>query len=188
MTTSKHLKNRATSAKRTATALRQLGSETHSLAVADIGVLLTAAAIVERIAAKAEADATTKKAAEQKYQRDHKAALEKIKPAVEALATETTLQKVAMARCKLHFTENLTRSLGKSITAKELKWDLEYWSYQAKSDICADGAYYVATGKTTVDKFIEDVRGKYNDVIGNPMTASIAQRFDTAIASLEQAA
>lgn len=73
-THSKHLANKASTAKRTASSLRSL-AEFNGLDAAGRGALLTAARIVDSMAAKTSKEAKAKKAAEDKFERAYKAAL-----------------------------------------------------------------------------------------------------------------
>jgi len=173
------IKNHSSTAKRTASALRSL-VESLDMNIADKGVLLTAAQIVDTISIRKAREAKEAKFKEEKYERDEKAARSKIHPAISAIPCGTIGEKVAAALLTSQYKGYLVKALHND-TPKELAWDLDYWSSQSKQDSEAHLAFCVATGKTTIDQAIESLRIKLQDVTQSAETASLTARFMTAL-------
>lgn len=185
--TGKYLKDRAANARRSATTLRQL-AESMELSIADRGVLLTAAAIVEGVATQTARLGKERKASEEKFERDIRAARAKIKPAIDALPGATVLDKVAVTCCIQHFNDHLLRALRDDKSPSDSTWSLNYWYDQAKNDIAASLAYAVVTKKVTVESVIADLVSKHREAVANTATIRIAERFESAIHPNKEAA
>lgn len=185
--TGKYLKDRAANARRAATTLRQL-SESSELCLADRGVMLAAAVIAEGIAARDAKLGKERKASEEKFERDLRAARAVIKPAIDALPAATTLDKVALTCSIPHFSRHLLRALRDDKKASDSLWSLNTWHDQAKNDLVAGLAYSVIAKKTTTDAAIADLRSKYQASLVTPETIRLAERFESAINPTQEAA
>jgi len=185
-TQSTHLKNAASTAKRVSSTLTSLANQ-GDLSIADRGVLLTAANIVASIAIKNGIDARTAKANEDKYNRDYKAALARISPAIKALPCQTIPEKVAIACLRNHFSGYLTKGLLQP-TLREIQWELDYYTETSISDSAASAAYWVATGKGSVEQAIKDLQGKHQEVTNDARVIELAARFVKALEPAMQVA
>lgn len=173
------LKNRGAVAKRTATALRSIADD-NVFDIADRGVLLAAAKIVDSYGCRKAKEAATAKAEEAKYERDNKAARAKIEPAVRSLPNQSIAEKVALACMRLGYSGYLVRSLSQP-TPREIQWELDYYSQQAASDTIANAAYWVATGKGSAEQAIKDIQAKHIAIAEDPATKALAARFIEAL-------
>lgn len=180
------LKNRGSVAKRTATAIRSI-SDDQVFDIADRGVLLAAAKIVDSYGHRKANEATAAKSEEAKYERANKAARAKIEPAVRSLDCKSISDKVAIACLINHFYSNLTRALNQP-TQREIQWELDYFAQQSISDTIANAAYWVATGKGTAEQAIQDIKAKHLEVKTDQKIQAIAARFVRALQQAEQEA
>lgn len=180
------LKNKGSVAKRTATAMRSIADDP-AFDIADRGVLLAAAKIVDSYGYRKSKEATAAKAQEAKYERDNKAARAKIEPAVKALDCKSISDKVAVVCLINHFYSHLVRALNQP-TQREIQWELDYFAQQAISDTIANASYWVATGKGSAEQAIQDIKAKHLEVKTDPKILAIAGRFVRALQPTEQVA
>lgn len=180
------LKNRGSVAKRTATAMRSIADDP-VFDIADRGVLLAAAKIVDSYGYRKAKEATAAKAEEAKYERDNKAARAKIEPAVRTLDCKSISDKVAVACLRNHFYSYLVKTLNQP-TQREIQWELDYYAQTSISDTISNAAYWVATGKGSAEQAIQDIKSKYLEVKTDPKILAIAARFVRALQPSEQVA
>lgn len=178
------VKNKSSAEKRTATALRTLASATGT-APADAAVLAKAAAIVERYASQHAKEAKAKKAAEEKWARDYSKALATIEPQVKALIGTSTLEQVvaavAMARYRI---DSLRKSICEAKTAKDLKWDIDYWTNDGITYMVDASAAAMARGQRTADEALAIVRTGLDKGRTDPVLIALAKSVDAALARL----
>lgn len=180
------LKNTGSAAKRTASVMRSIADDP-VFDIADRGVLLAAAKIVDSYGYRKAKEATAAKAEEAKYERDNKAARAKIEPAVRALACESISDKVTITCLRNHFYSYLSRALNQP-TQREIQWELDYYAQTSISDTIASAAYWVATGKGSAEQAIQDIQSKHLEVKADPKIIAMAARFVRALQPSDQEA
>lgn len=181
-TPSKRLANHAAAAKRTASSLRSL-AESADLDIADRGVLLTAARIVDTLAGKTSKEAKTKKAAEEKFERARQAAMPEATKLVAALPQTTTRERVALVYMNSYRCTYLQECLNAKNSPEQLQRVLKMDVDDAIREEVGSIAYKAAKGGKPMSCYQPELVGRFNRAYESPDVARIAQRFDAATAT-----
>lgn len=174
--TGKYLKDKAANARRAATTLRQLAESSES-SLADRGVMLAAAAIVESIAAKTARLGKERKASEEKYERDLKAACIESKKLVETLPRTTVLEKVAIAAFEKHRLTYLQTELDSDQNAAQLLRALDYLANDRISDAYRDIASEFVRRKTPIADSFTKFKATVEQRMTDPLVIRLAERY-----------
>ena len=174
--TGKYLKDKAANARRAATTLRQLADSAENT-IADRGVMLAAAAIVEGIAAKTAKLGKERKASEEKYERSLKAAIAEATKLMESLPGNTILEKVAIVACVRHRLPFLTEDLDKDNDAERLLRSLNYWASDTRRELAHDIASSALRGKTAVAEEFAKTQEMLNRRLADGTVIRLAERF-----------
>lgn len=174
--TGKYLKDKAANARRAATTLRQLAESSES-SLADRGVMLAAAAIVESIAGRTARLGKERKASEEKYERELKAACVESKKLVEALPRTTVLEKVAIAAFEKHRLTYLQTELDSDQNAAQLLRALDYWANDRISDAYRDIASEFVRRKTPMVESFAKFKATVEQRMADPLVIRLADRF-----------
>lgn len=183
-TESKRIANRAATAKRTASSLRSLAEST-DLDIADRGVLLTAARIVDTLAGKTSKEAKTKKAAEEKFERDRQAAMPDATKLVNALPQTTTLDRIALVYMNSYRCTYLEQCLNAKDSPEHLQRVLNMDVDDAIREESGHLAYKAAKEGKPMSCYQPELVGRFNRAYESPDVVRIAQRFDAATATAE---
>lgn len=186
-TESKRIANSASAAKRTTSSLRSL-AESSDLDIADRGVLLTAARIIDTLASKKSKEAKTKKAAEDKFERDRQAATPDATKLVNALPKTTTRERVALVYMNSYRCTYLQECLNAKNSPEQLQRVLKMDVDDAIREEVGSVAYKAAKDGKPVNCYQPELVGRFNRAYESPDVVRIAQRFDAATASPSPAA
>ncbi|QRM19541.1 hypothetical protein GBK02_09070 [Dechloromonas sp. TW-R-39-2] len=185
--TAKFLKGRSASSKRAATIIRDLANDS-TLTIADRGVMLTCAQIIDGIAAKTSVEAKKKKAAEEQYERDITKARRESNALVAKLPNESILDKVAGNALHINRLDRLTTAIRtESDDKKSLAWELNYWNDQSRSDLSGHIAYEIVRRKVSAESFEADLMAKFESKKSDPVVMSITQRMTEKLEPKEPA-
>lgn len=185
--TGKFLKDRAANARRAATTLRQL-AESAENSIADRGVMLAAAAIVEGIAAKTAKLGKERKANEEKYERSLKAAIADATKLIDSLPKSTILDKVAIVACVRHRLPYLTEELDEDNDAGRLLRSLDYWAADTRRDLAHDMASSALRGKVAVAEEFAKTQAIFNSRLIDGTVIRLAERFAFVTSHVAEAA
>ena len=185
--TGKYLKDKAASARRAATTLRQLANESET-SIADRGVMLTAAAIVEGIANKTAKLGKERKAAEERYERSIKAAIAEATRLLDGLPATTILDKVATVACIPDRLPYLTEDLDKDNDASRLLRSLDYWAADTRRDLAHDMASSALRAKVAVAEEFAKTQALFNRRLADGTVTRLAERFSYITSHVQEAA
>lgn len=181
-TASKRIANQASAAKRTASSLRSI-AESGDLDIADRGVLITASRILDTHAKKKAVESKTKKAAEEKLERDRLAALREAIKLVSELPQATTLERIAFAYM-CYQCGYLQQLLDTDDHPEKLQRALTMSTDDAMREEAGRIAYKAAKEGKPVNHYQPELVARFNLSCGLPDVARIAQRFDAATSTL----
>lgn len=186
--TAKYLKVRSASSKRAATIIRDLANDS-TLTIADRGVMLTCASIIDGIAARTSVEAKKKKAAEEQYERDITKARRESNVLVAKIPNQSILDKVAGNALHINRIDQLAVAIRtKCADRKALEWELNYWNDQSRSDLSGHIASESVRRKISSESFETDLMAKFESKKSDPTVISIAQRFSALLESNQEAA
>lgn len=181
-TESKRIANRAATAKRTASSLRSI-AEYSDMDIADRGVLLTAARIVDTLAGKKSKEAKAKKAAEDKFERDRQAAMPDATKMVNALPQTTTLDRIALVYMNSYRCTYLEQCLNAKDSPEHLLRVLKMDVDDAIREEAGSIAYKAAKEGNPVNCYQPELVGRFNRAHETHKVVRLAMRFDAAVAS-----
>lgn len=179
--TGKHLKDRAANARRAATTLRQLAKEIDT-SVADAGVMLAAATIVEKIANQTAKLGNERKAKEEQYERDFNAALTKTTKIVSGLPNNTTLEKIAVVAFATYRLQFIAKDIETGDKAAALQASLKYWNDDTRRDLAHGMAADFVKGRKTLEAAMVELHERFAANQQLPAVTSLSQRLDRATA------
>lgn len=176
--TGKYLKDKAANARRAATTLRSLADDT-SLPIADRGVMVAAAAIVEALATKSAKLGKERKAAEEKYARELKVANQKAIKLVAQIPVTTLIEKVAFVSIHYNRLKVLIEELNQRHTPRDLIRSLDYWVETATSEIAHEIASDFVTKKHDLSASLSGYQNAHTlAILQNDQVSMIAKRYE----------
>ena len=184
--TAKHVKNRSSGAKRTATAIRELAGSA-SLDLADRGLLLKAAQVVDSMAARLSSEAKTLKAKEDAYDKALKIATAEAKRLFDLWPAQSTVDKLAIIEACGN-TASLNRSIGQEKDTAGSRWAMGYHTEQACREIPDTIAYQSVNKKLPVAELEAAAFAKYQTARSCPEVARRAASIDALLATVAEAA
>lgn len=185
--TGKHLKDKASSYRRAATTLRQIAENSEN-SLADRGVMLAAASIVDGIANKTEKLGKERKASEERYERSLKAAISEATKLIDGLPAATILDKVATVACVRHRLPYLTEDLDKDNDSGRLLRSLDYWAADTRRDMAHDIASSALRAKVAVTEEFSKIQAIFNSRLADGTVIRLSERFSYLTSPAREAA
>jgi len=185
--TGKYLKDKAANSRRAATTLRLLAND-GDLSIADRGVMLAAAAVVETLASKSAKLGKERQASEADYERRITAARQQAKKLVSQLPDITLLDKVALISLVKNRLKYLIDELNTEKQPDRLIRSLEYWVENATGELSSEIASAFVTKKTDMADSLEIARGVLKSNAASDHVVMIAKRYEQLTKSTSEAA
>lgn len=179
-----HLKNQASSIKRTATVLRNTASQ-NPLSDKDRSTLINAASILEAISTLTATEARAKARDEAAYEKAHKSAFIKLEAHLKSLPMKTPGDKVRAALMDPYKigTKFLINAL-KQPTLRELNWELDYYAENGILQCAHSYAYWIAKGRYDITTAITEIDAKTTELRASADAIFLARQFVDAIDKL----
>lgn len=173
------MKNRATAAKRTATALRDL-AESSEFEIADRGLLLKAAEVLAVFGAVKSRSAKAEKQREDEFNAAVAKATTRARQLLGEWDVKTTLGYLAL----IHVSGSgwvigkMASEMAAGDYPRDIRWPLEYHFDQAMRDIPATIGYSAVKDKTGVEVAMADLHTKYHAAGNDPAIVAAATRIN----------
>jgi hypothetical protein len=182
----KHMKDRCANTRRTATSLKDLSRDA-SLGIADQGLLLKAAQVLDSMSERMHSEAKSLKTKELAYAKAIAGATKDATGLLALWPRSATVDKIAIIDVNNH-RSHLCTSVRDDKTAKELGWSLNYWLDQALREIPSDIAYQSVNKKLSVADLMTTARTKFDTLRADAENILLAARIDNCLNPQQAAA